>query len=525
MKLKLSNSGVLKLAIFATGISGIVAEYVLATLATYFLGNQLVQWTLIISIMLFAMGVGSRISRRFSKNLLETFIILESILSLLVGFSAIVVYSVAAFSYYEGFLIYAMSISIGLLIGLEIPLVTRINEQYEVLRTNVSSILEKDYYGSLIGGVLFAFVALPYLGFSYTPIALGSLNLLVAFLMFFKLKKLVSPTLKKRLWTTNLIVLATLVLAFIFSDRIILWGDQIRYKDKVIYSEQTAYQKITLTQWKEDFWLYINHNQQLSTLDEFMYHEPLVHPVMSLTKAKNVLIIGGGDGCAARELLQYNYIEKITMVDLDPEMTRIAKENPLFTKLNDSSLWNPKVNVFNGDGKKFLESDSSLYDAIIVDLPDPKTVDLGMLYAQDFYFLANSRLRPNGVIITQAGSPYYATRAFYCIEKTIKSAGFETIPIQNQVLTLGQWGWVMGIKSQYQFEIQSKKAEWKNALKTKIKTELAASHIKTKWMTPESIDHIFSFGKPLTDTTGIEINTLTNPVLYQYYNKGNWDLY
>ena len=199
MKLKLSNSRVLKLAIFATGISGIVAKYVLATLATYFLGNQLVQWTLIISIMLFAIGVGSQISRRFSKSLLETFILLESILRLLVGFSAIVVYSVAAFSYYEGFLIYAMRISIGLLIGLEIPLVTRINEQYEELRTNVSSILEKDYYSSLIGGILFAFVALPYLGFTYTPIALGSLNLLVVFLMFFKLKNFVNPTLKRSL--------------------------------------------------------------------------------------------------------------------------------------------------------------------------------------------------------------------------------------------------------------------------------------------------------------------------------------
>ncbi|MGB0430470.1 MAG: spermidine synthase, partial [Bacteroidia bacterium] len=234
MKLKLSNSGVLKLAIFATGISGIVAEYVLATLATYFLGNQLVQWTLIISIMLFAMGVGSRISRQFKKNLLEYFIFIESILSLLVGFSAIVVYSVAAFSYYEGFLIYVLSISIGLLIGLEIPLVTRINEQYEALRTNISSILEKDYYGSLIGGVLFAFVGLPYLGFTYTPLVLGLLNLIVAAVMFLKLKNFVDPSFKIKLIVTKIVVLVFLTIAFIYSNKIMLWGDQIRYKDKVV---------------------------------------------------------------------------------------------------------------------------------------------------------------------------------------------------------------------------------------------------------------------------------------------------
>ncbi len=517
----MSNSGLLKLAIFATGISGIVAEYVLATLASYFLGNQLVQWTLIISIMLFAMGVGSRISRRIKNNLLETFVLIESLLSLLVGFSAIVVYSVAALSYYEGALIYLLSISIGLLIGLEIPLVTRINEQYEELRTNISSILEKDYYGSLIGGVLFAFVGLPYLGFTYTPLVLGSLNLLVAIIMYQKLKNLINPKQHIKLIITQISVSILLVLAFVFADSIILWGDQIRYKDKVIYSKQTKYQKITVTQWKQDYWLYINHNQQLSTLDEFMYHEPLVHPIMLYSNAANVLIIGGGDGCAARDVLKHHQVEKITMVDLDPEMTKIAKENPIFTSLNDSALWNKKLNVINADGKKFLEEDSSIYDAIIVDLPDPKTVDLGMLYSKEFYFLALKHLNKHGVIITQAGSPYYATKAFYCIEKTMRSAGFTSITMHNQVLTMGQWGWVIGLKS----DVKSNQFDALNNFKMAIKEKISFSKVETKWLNNNAIEHIFSFGKPLTDTTGIEINTLTNPVLYQYYNSGNWDLY
>ncbi|MGB0430373.1 MAG: fused MFS/spermidine synthase, partial [Bacteroidia bacterium] len=294
-------------------------------------------------------------------------------------------------------------------------------------------------------------------------------------------------------------------------------------KDKVVYSEQTQYQKITITQWEQDYWLYINHNQQLSTLDEFMYHEPLVHPVMLVTKAQNILIIGGGDGCAARDVLKHENVKSITMVDLDPKMTQIAKENPVFTNLNDSSLWNKKVKVINADGKKFLEQDNNFYDVIIVDLPDPKTVDLGMLYSKEFYYLANHHLAKNGLIITQAGSPYYATRAFYCINKTMKTAGFYTVNMHNQVLTMGQWGWVIGIKSP--LSITRPKSEIENQLKQKIKTGLVEFQQKTKWLNTESIDHLFSFGKPLADTTGIEINTLTNPVLYQYYNKGNWDLY
>ncbi|MBI1182918.1 polyamine aminopropyltransferase [bacterium] len=513
--LKLSNSGVLKLSIFVTGISGIVAEYVLATMATYFLGNQLIQWTLIISVMLFSMGVGSRLSRRFEKHLIATFIITEVVLSLLVGLSAIAVYSLAALSYYEGLLIYVLSIAIGLLIGLEIPLVTRINNSYQNLKTNISSILEKDYYGSLLGGVFFAFIGLPYLGFTYTPLALALLNLSVATLMFFKLRNLVDAKIKK-LFVLPSIMLAALLLiiAFAGTPKITLWGDQVRYKDKIVYDKQTKYQKITLTQWENNYWLYINHNQQLSTLDEYLYHEPLVIPIMLLSHAQNVLVIGGGDGCAVRELLKFNEIEKITLVDLDPEMTRLAMENPIFTQLNDSAFWNEKVHLINDDGKKFLEQSSEFYDAIIIDLPDPKTIELGMLYSREFYTIARKHLSSNGVMITQAGSPYYATKAFYCIEKTMQRAGLKTTALHNQVLTMGQWGWIMGSK-----QLAG------DALVQRIKTNSKAFDIPTKWFSPTAIDHIFSFGKPLADTTDIEVNTLQNPVLYRYYNKGNWDLY
>ena len=181
MKLK---SNILKLSLFATGLSGIVAEYILSTLASYFLGDSIFQWTLIVSVMLFSMGLGSRLSRFLETDLLKKFIIIEFILSLLTSFSSLLAYTAAAYTVYTGIIIYSLSILIGLLIGMEIPLVVRLNDEFEALKVNISSVLENDYYGSLLGGLFFAFVGLPYLGLTYTPFILGGINFAVAIFLF-----------------------------------------------------------------------------------------------------------------------------------------------------------------------------------------------------------------------------------------------------------------------------------------------------------------------------------------------------
>jgi spermidine synthase len=205
------NSFVLKAAIFATGFAGIVAEYVLSTLATYFIGNSIFQWTMIVSLMLFCMGLGSRLSKRITKNLIKNFLLLEITLSLLVAFSSVLVYTLAAFSSYYEVVIYVLSMLIGLLIGLEIPLVVRINTEYDDLKTNISSILEKDYYGSLLGGVFFAFIGLPILGLSYTPFILGLINFFVACIVLYRFKdKLTTPKLN-RLYTILSITVLVLI--------------------------------------------------------------------------------------------------------------------------------------------------------------------------------------------------------------------------------------------------------------------------------------------------------------------------
>lgn len=508
---------ILKLALFATGLSGIVAEYILATLASYFLGDSIVQWALIISLMLFFMGVGSRITKYIHKNIFILFISTEFTLSLFVAFSALLAYSTAAFSIYAGAMIYFMSMVTGLLIGMELPLAVRLNEDFEELRVNISSILEKDYYGSLLGGLFFAFVGLPYLGLTYTPFLLGLVNLAVAIAMLNYF-----PTILKRKTRIRLNIIATFVLIIIFAGafnakNIIFFGEQNKYKDKIIYSEQSRYQKIVITEWRGDYWLYLNSNLQLSTYDEALYHEVLVHPAMALSKTPHdILILGGGDGCAAREVLKYPEVDHITLVDLDPAMTRLAKTHPVLLEANDSSFYHEKVKIINRDGYKFIEETNKFFDLIIIDLPDPRNVELSRLYSQEFYTLCRRQLRPNGILVTQAGSPYYAAESFACIQKTIEAAGFSAIPLHNQILTMGEWGWVLAVNADVSDEEIIYKL--KNADFDKI---------ETRWLNQEAVGLITSFGKDffMEKNDSIKINKVHDPVLYRYFLKGSWDLY
>lgn len=508
------KSNILKIALFATGLSGIVAEYMLSTMATYFIGDSVFHWTMIISTMLFAMGLGSRLTRFVKGDLLVWFIGLELFLSLFVGFSSMTVYVSSIFTEYTSIIIYSLSVIIGVFIGMEIPLVMRLNSEFEDLDVNVSSVVEKDYYGSLAGGIFFAFIGLPVLGLTYTPFLLAGVNLFVAIILIFFLRSSVKSTTYKRSLLVSVLLFFALSLGAVYSEPVVFYGEQRKYKDRVIFSQQTKYQRIVLTQWKNHYWLYLNGNQQLSSLDEVMYHEPIVHlPMMTNGYAQKVLILGGGDGCAARELLKYPQIERVDLVDLDPVMTDLAKTNDALLGINKGALNHEKVRAFNEDGYSYINNCEHFYDVIIIDLPDPKTVELSRLYSYEFYKLCFKQLRPKGKIITQAGSPYFATKAFLCIDATMKSAGFQTTKLHNQLITLGEWGWVMGSKN--------------DSLNPEIIERRFDESIESQWLNKESIRLMTSFGKniyPNVDTDH-KINKIHDPVLYKYYLEGNWDLY
>lgn len=502
------------MALFATGLAGIVAEYTLSTLATYFLGDSVFQWTMIVSIMLFSMGLGSRISKWLENSLLEKFVWIEFTLSIIASNVTIIVYVFFAFYDNTTFIIYLLSIIVGLLIGMEIPLVVRLNERFQNLKVNISSALENDYFGSLVGGVFFAFLGLPYLGLTYTPLVLGIVNFSVAMSLVYVIWNELDTQVRRRLIGSAAFVVLLLTFSGIYAKRIVEWGDRIRYKDPIVYSEQSRYQKIVLTYADGDYWLFLNGHQQLSTFDEALYHEPLIHPVVQLhTNPKNVLILGGGDGAAARELLKYEEIAGITLVDLDPSVTELASSHPVMVNINQGALLHEKVTVVNQDGFTFLEDLNGQYDIIVADFPDPRTVDLGRLYSKEFYWLCRKALRPDGMMITQAGSPYYAREAFECIDKTMASAGFHTLPLHNHVLTLGEWGWVIGSKTERNL---------KEALK-----KVSVDNLQTEWLTSEALTGLVSFGKNVFESsnTEVKVNQIHSPVLYKYYLKGRWDLY
>jgi len=508
-------SFILKVCVFTTGCATMVTEYTLATLASYLLGNSILQWTVVISLMLFSMGLGSRYSRKYKTDLLDRFTLTEFGLSFLCTFSAMFCFWISAYTIHFGLVIYGLACMIGFMTGLEIPLITRINESYESLRENISSVMEYDYYGGLLGGALFAFVLLPFLGLTYTPVLIGSLNLLVASLILWTFPDhLTRPSILNIQFA---VLLMASILAFAVAKPIILYGEQHKYKDKIVYQEQTRYQKIVVTQWKDDYWLFINGSTQFSTYDEERYHEPLVHPLLGLIKErKDILLLGGGDGLAAREILKYPDVENLTLVDLDPAMTQLARQNYIFLGINHGSLNDPRVRVVNQDAYQFIKNSGDLYDAVIVDLPDPKSVSLSLLYSLEFYKMVEKHLKPFGAMVTQSTSPLYSPEAFLCIKKTMEAAGFSTLPYQNSVPSMGLWGWILGVRQ---------KAMPAQRLKQDL-TALEFADIKTRFLNRDAMISMAHFGKGLFEKEAqIEPNTQFDHNILKYYRQGSWDLY
>lgn len=507
------------LALFTTGLAGIVAEYCFATMATYFGGDSVTQWAIVISLMLFSMGLGSRISSSFQNNLLTIFVAVEFLLSILVSFSAVSTYYLATQIEFVVGYIYFMSVVTGILIGMELPLAIRINEQFQHLKFNVAHILEKDYYGSLIGGLFFVFIGMPYLGLSNIPFILGFINLLVALILIQVFKHQQTNQQSSFALLMGLTILVGLIIGFSNSEQIILRSEQNRYKDKIVHQDQSLYQKIVVTEWKGNNWLYLDDHLQFSTFDEALYHETITHPVYQLLQyPKKILILGGGDGCAARELLKYPKVESIVLVDIDKKLTDLFSKQPKYVQINQNALNHPKVKVINEDGFKFIEHSEDIYDLILVDLPDPRSVELCRLYSEEFYRICYNHLTPKGGIITQAGSPYYTPKAYHCIEKTIGQSGFNTLPIHNQILSMGEWGWVIGFKGNQDREV----------LINRLNKYFTTENLKVNWISKEAINLITSFGQPFylkENLESLKSNTINNPILYGYYLDGNWESY
>lgn len=426
---------------FVISTCGLIYELIAGTVASYLLGDSITQFSTVIGVYLSAMGVGSFLSRYLEKRIVLTFVQVELLIGLLGGFSAAILF--VFFEHVENFriLLYGLVSIIGILIGLEIPLLMRILKDRLEFKDLVSQIFTFDYVGALFASLLFPLVLVPYLGLLRSSFLFGILNILVACWTLHLFRKEL-PWLKA-LQSTAVLFLISLSMGFAFSDNIIKFSESSAYQDNVIYSTSTPYQRIVVTGGK-DIRLFLNGNLQFNSRDEYRYHEALVHPAMaSHKKPEKVLVLGGGDGMAVREILKYLETTSITLVDLDPAMTDLFKQEGLFAKLNNHSLSNKKVHIINQDAFVWLRNTKELFDVVVVDFPDPSNFSLGKLYSDTFYRALKKRLNSGGLVVIQSTSPYFAKNSYWCVVNTLAAAGFETCAYHAYVPSFGDWGYVL----------------------------------------------------------------------------------
>ncbi|KZN32514.1 polyamine aminopropyltransferase [Pseudoalteromonas luteoviolacea] len=446
----LRESHILLFSIFIAGLCSIVYELLIATTGSYFLGDSITQFSLTIGVYMAFMGVGSYLSR-FVKDtrLLPQFIGFELVLALFGGLSVPLLYLAYALDISVQATSVTLTAIIGTLIGLEIPLLSRLMEKHYSLKANLSNVLSLDYFGALLATLLFPFVFLPWLGIFKTSLMFGLINLSIAMslLWYFSPQILDRPKYQLRLWLliVSVILLGTMVSSHSLNKA---WNGHV-FDDPVVHSEQTQYQQIVMTRHKNDVRLYLNGGLQFSSIDEYRYHEVLVHPAMQRNEAiEDVLVLGGGDGLAVRELLKYDRIKKITLVDLDPAVAKLARENHYLVALNNNALNSEKLTVWHGDAMVYLQEFKDKYDLVVIDLPDPKTVSLARLYSLQFYRLVGNALEEHGLLVTQATSPFFAKDAFWSIRNTVAASGMQEVnTFFVNVPSFGEWGFVMGCKS------------------------------------------------------------------------------
>lgn len=445
------------ISVFVVASCGLAYELVNAALASYLLGDSILQFSTIIGAYLFAMGIGSHLSQYVPEDqVLKRFIEIELLVGLIGGLSATFLFVIfAGVSAPFRPLLYAMVMLIGILVGMEVPLVMRVlNQRKAEFNALISRVLTFDYMGALAVSLLFPLVLAPMLGLARTALLFGLCNVGVACWTVWRFRQELQDSYQQLLRRT-LGVLLLLLAGFAFADRLVSWSENQLFGDPIIYAKTTPYQRLILTRWHDDLRLYINGNLQFSSRDEYRYHEALVHPVLQdRPTASRVLILGGGDGLALREVLRYADVKAVTLVDLDPAMTQIFSTNPDLITLNQHAFADPRVTVVNQDAAQWLQQHSEKYDVMIVDFPDPSNFGLGKLYSTPIYRLMRQHLQPHGRMVVQSTSPMYAPRAFWSVVATLQKAGLHTTPYHALVPSFGEWGFVIA-SQQADFKVPS----------------------------------------------------------------------
>jgi spermidine synthase len=437
-------------SVFIVASCGLAYELIAGALASYLLGDSVTQFSTVIGVYLFAMGIGSWLSKHVGGQLLVRFIQIEMMVGFIGGMSAGLLFLL--FTLHEGpfrLALYGLVLLIGILVGLEIPLIMRILKRDIAFKDLVSQVLSVDYLGALAVSLLFPLVLAPHLGLVRSALLFGFLNVLVAIWALWLFRAQIGPATTLRVQCAT--VAALLIIGFIGAGRFVDMAEANLYAENIVHAESSPYQRIVVTRWRDELRLYLNHNLQLSSRDEYRYHEALVHPgLATLPRARRVLVLGGGDGMAVREILKYPQIETVTLVDLDARMTELFSQSALLRQLNGDALTNAKVKVINADALQWLEQNTDSFDFIISDFPDPSNFSLGKLYSTAFYRLLLRHLNADGRLVVQATSPLYARQSFWTVVATLEAAGWLTAPYHALVPSFGEWGYILAGRTDYQ---------------------------------------------------------------------------
>ena len=492
-----SDRRVLVASIFVVGMCSIVYELLISTTSSYFLGDSITQFSITIGTYMAAMGLGSYLVRFLRGNAFELFVKVELALGCIGALSVPLLYGYYAGVGYEGFqpVMLLLVVLVGTLTGLEIPLLTRLLQPHFQGEEALSNVLTLDYIGALVATLLFPFVLLPFVGVFQLSIVFGLVNVLVAVYTAVHFRENL-PRRSLLVWgvATAALVLSALGLS---AKLLSAWEDAL-YRDPIVYTETTPYQTLTVTRARDDVRLYLDRVIQWSSRDEYRYHESLVHPAMSSVAApRRVLILGGGEGLALREVLRYPSVDSVTVVDIDPAVFALGQSQRQLVELNARSLYDPRVTMSAEDAFVFLRNANSTYDVIIADLPDPTNDSVARLYSVAFFRRCRRVLAEGGAIATQATGPFHTGKAFWCIGATLREAGFTDVqPYHTYVPSFGDWGFWVQLGN---------------------RGDVGPAPTQTRYYSTQQFAIDMLFPADLRDATQVLPNKLDRPRLLEYY--------
>ena len=428
--------------VFVCAACGLVYELELVALASYLTGDSVTQASVVLSVMVFAMGIGSLAAKRLRRHAAVAFGALEALLALVGGCSAMALYAVFAWTGDWGglwasgprWLLVAFSLAIGLLIGAEVPLLMDLIQRIRRQDAGgaVADLFAADYVGALVGGLAFPFLLLPLLGQLTGAMLTGAVNAIAGGALVLGLfRRDLTHRARWLLLVANLAVLGVLATATVLVDDFERAAREAVYGKDVRVALQTGAREIALTGGTDGrpLDLYVDGRLRVSGRDEDRYHEALVHPAMDGPHAR-VLVLGGGDGLAVREVLRHPGVRRVDVVALDSAVVDLARRDPALSRLNDHAYGDARVHVSTADPFRRLRGRAPVpsYDVVIADLPAPGITASTKLYSEEFYGLVRRVLAPGGRLVVHAGPVSARPHVFWTVEATLRAAGLRTTP-------------------------------------------------------------------------------------------------